>query len=278
MIVYPVICPGTWLQFGNDEFDRGVDLLLLNLETQFIDATLALNLFIDARAKASSLDTYSGSHEEWEANKERERRITEEILPGLLEENGIQDAMFLPYHMHDKIRIRVAFIKSQEDWANGVLPRRLEKRALSLHARSFLYALDTFYKTLKKLSKLVGPYGIDLSKQLADFDQAFPGLIDIRDSAHHTEDRILGVNKAGKSIFESQSPGNPLPEQGGTVVGRGLVLDNLFNTKYGFTSAKGIYKEIDISANSLETLSLLYSDVLNAFTGVFTGYPSIIPG
>lgn len=143
------------------------------------------------------------------------------------------------------------------------IPGRFSIRVPNMHARSFLYAVDMFYASVKVISNLPdAPSGVQTI--LSDFQTAFPKLRDIRNSAHHLEDRIRGLNQNGKPIVLE-------PEAGSDSFKGGLQLDVLSGEKYGSTLADGSYGEVEVSTASMIALQSLYQRLLN---GVRWTYPA----
>jgi hypothetical protein len=178
----------------------------------------------------------------------------------------------LALHLYQEVRIILGKVREQEDASDyseegyqpvyfvGEMPISMVNRSLFMHARSFLYALDTFHELVKKLeAQPSSPSGI--ANILAAFAQHFPGLRDVRNSAHHVEDRVLGLGTRGRPIdikaindYSIDAPAKSL-----------LLTDFLSGNNYGGTAADGTVKTVEVSATSMSTLQGLFQQLLSYF-------------
>lgn len=79
------------------------------------------------------------------------------------------------------------------------MPEHLERRLPFLHARSFVYALDTVGKALAALAEIPAvPDAVRCQRDV--FLDALPSLTPLRNTAQHLEDRSRGFGKGGKPL------------------------------------------------------------------------------
>jgi hypothetical protein len=184
--IISVSLPGSWIQIPkstqrtdieaasgenvtgalDSQWDRDALTLVRTLASTFEESNLALILFEDAHAAWRS---------EW-------TRLRSEI-----------DAP------------RKAFRHRQEDESrieqNAGLPLNMLRMAMHLHARSFLFGLDRFSKLLDTQAATEHA-PVEVKGLPAEFEAAFPDVLELRNSAHHPEDRILwrGRRKRDKTF------------------------------------------------------------------------------
>jgi hypothetical protein len=132
------------------------------------------------------------------------------------------------------------------------------RRAPFLFARSFLFALDMIGKTLRGMGDEAGvPLGVKSAS--AWFSQQLPGLVQIRDSAHHADERAVGEAR--------RKPVQPKPilGQGGIMAPGGAhVMDHLTNSTYGCTSADGEFLQVDVTAATAEIARAAIQQAIDA--------------
>jgi len=73
------------------------------------------------------------------------------------------------------------------------------KQTKSMYAREFVFALDNFIKQLQVMAKDPATPSV-FEKEFESFNTRFPGIVDIRNSLHHQEDRNRGLGKGGRPI------------------------------------------------------------------------------
>ena len=136
-------------------------------------------------------------------------------------------------------------------------PRAFIMRAPFMHAHDFVYSLDGFYSALVVLEKKSNTSD-QFAVALNSLQAAFPTLRDIRNSAHHMEDRIRRKKTGEKPIIVQ-----PIANDSFVTAGQAMVLDNLRGNKYGTTLASGHFAEIEVSADSMQKLQAIYQTLLN---------------
>lgn len=145
------------------------------------------------------------------------------------------------------------------EWAAGKTPISYRRRIAFLHARSFVFALDNIEKSINVICKKAGPPSKikDIKKAWED---AFSNLQDIRDSAHHFEDRARRRGRGEKAI--TVQPVHNEMVNGGAA----LFLGSLLNDRYLMTLEDGTLGEIPITVGSLDQATRLVVDLIAAFS------------
>ncbi|WP_145538297.1 hypothetical protein [Yersinia kristensenii] len=249
MYIAEIVKPGTWLASDDHKWSQEVAGLLGNLENQFYEANLALNLFLESLKQRSAVIT----KEQMQANNARRNEIQKEVESKYPNRRDINI-------MHD-ILLETEIILKREKWSNGQLPQEFITHQPLINARAFLYALDSFEKNLKVLMnhsdvpELITALHCELKRD-------FPDLLGVRDTAHHIEDRSRGL-KASRPPrpLELKPVDNPsFKSKNGS-----LMFDCLRGTKYGNTMANGHYGEVDVSQESMEILRSIFQRLLDSF-------------
>lgn len=249
MYIFEITKPGTWLETDDREWSWEIEGILRNLEGQFYEANLALNMFL----QTISRDRSHSFREQWEADANRKAEIRREIESqyGKPYDHGNWDEI----HFHTEVTFK------REQWQAGRMPREFEHNQAFMHARSFLYALDLFDKFLSVLiSQPRVPENI--SELYEKFGASFPDLRGVRNTAQHMEDRSrgLGAGRNPKPLDLKPIDNQMIKSEGGA-----LVLNCLNGTKYGNTMADGHYGEVDVSPESMESLRFVFQKILDSF-------------
>lgn len=263
MYVLELVQPGVWLEgIDDDDLKRDVESLLRLLTNCVEDAAISLTLFDEARR--STLEPSEDRVASWQADRERERRIEaqlEQSLPSDLDFHGRFAAL-------DEIREFARQEGKRQRWREGRIPDGYLHRMPFLHAKSFVYALDTLQKSLEQLSHIsVAPPGV--RGALADYRAAFPDLIHVRDSSHHAEDRVRGRRR------EKRIKLKPVENSAVSAPGGVLIVDMLNDRRYGGTLGDGSYGEVDVSQESLRVAGCGVQRVLESFS--WSGPPRHLP-
>ncbi|MBO3270740.1 hypothetical protein [Hymenobacter defluvii] len=247
--------PGTSL-IG--ESDTSISRLLQSLETTFLEANVAMNLF------KKHQETYSTGAYTIEQSDKFWQRL-EEVYPSfqrLGQEKGLGG---------DKIDLNVREYVQQEQWDHGIAPRQFISSEIRIYANAFLFAFDSFYKALKILLECSARKN-ELAKPVAALETAFPDIVAIRNSAHHMEDRVRGLHgihtKKSIPLVETLLDDNLISVKGVTVAA-------VIGTKYGNTLTDGRLAMIDVSEASMQKLQSIYQEVINCFEWSGTAY--IVP-
>lgn len=144
--------------------------------------------------------------------------------------------------------------------APGQMPTSYEHRLVFIYAHTVLYALDAIGKVLDKLAEdTTLPSGVAAARD--QYRVALPDLVQVRDSAHHTEDRARSLDRKGKPLT-LQPVNNGLINAPNGV----LALSNLDRNKLGYTASDGHYREIEIGSASVAAAQTAIQQVLDAFS------------
>lgn len=246
MWIFELVRPGTWLELPDQDNKMDIETILLYLQTEFFEANLALNLFSQAIQRLPV-----PSQDEWEAVNRRRSEIRQALEAEL--ENSDQG----------EISFQTDVILKHEQWQNGKVPSLFENRKVFIYAKAFLSALDTFGKFLGVLEGISGVPAEEISSIHVDFNQHFPDLRKVVNSNRHKEDRSrgLGVSKNSKMVLQPIQNDFIHAPAGGV-----LLLDTLNGSRYGNTTADGIYGEVDVSRDSMEKLQSILQRIYNSFS------------
>ncbi|HDU8572129.1 TPA: hypothetical protein RG687_001921 [Vibrio parahaemolyticus] len=261
MYIFEIIKPGTWLVSDDRDWSWEVEGLLRNIESQFYEANLTLNMFLDSFYSERDLP----SSEQWQIDAERRSEIRKEI--------EVQYANSYEHSVWDEIHLETEIRFKREKWQSGKLPREFAHNQSLIYARAFLYALDSFDKFLKVLKNY--PQAPLVIKELHDeLGEKFPDLRGVRNTAQHMEDRTRGLG-AGRNPKPLDL--KPIDNQLVKSEAGALLLNCLNGTKYGSTMADGHYGEVDVSPESMEKLHSIFVRLIEAFEwkGPKVHFPSV---
>jgi hypothetical protein len=256
---------GTWLAGDMAPEDRReAESLFHLLESALTDVAISLALFEHAQEASRA-----------EAALERENRgrpdIAEQIVRARYEvalsaEKDPKTTWSMAMATSEQLRAEVQLAR----WEAGEVPRSYRDRFPFLYAKAFTYALDTIAKTLRTLRNLEGaPRAAGAACDA--FDQAFPQLVHVRNSAHHPEDRVRGKGPKGQPIALQPLVNDVINAPGGGV----LVVDQLINNRYGGTLADGSYGEVEVSLRSATLAQHAVQAALDAWP--WRGWPRTEP-
>ena len=249
VFVFEITTPGTGLDYEDRDWSWKIQGLIRNLESQFFEANLALNLFVQARAiRPAGLDRAS-----WERDSQRRAEIQRMVE----QERGAGSSM----ESWEEVRFEAEVRFKREQWGQGRIPREFEHNQPFLFARAFLYSLDAFDKFLGVLSTEAGvpTEVLDFHAQVA---RAFPDLRGVRNTAQHLEDRARGLGGMNPKPLDLKPVVNQMINAPG---GGALILNSLNGSRYGSTMADGHYGEVDVSPESMQQLQCILQGVLASF-------------
>ena len=251
MFVFEIVTPGTWLDYEDRNWTWRIEGQLRSLESQFFDANVALNLFVDVQLRRQSF----ADRESREQDSQRRSEIRHAVEH---ERGGVRSSEdWNEIHFEVEVRFK------REQWSSGRIPREFEHNLLFIYARAFfLNALDAFDKFLGVLAK-----EDKVPEQIATFHtqitEAFPHLRGVRNTAQHLEDRARGLG-AGRNPQPLKL--KPIENTFINAPGGGaLVLNCLNGSKYGSTMSDGHYGEVDVSPDSMGLLQAILQGVLQSF-------------
>ncbi|MFP3518868.1 hypothetical protein SB766_22075, partial [Pseudomonas sp. SIMBA_077] len=130
------------MDYEDRDWSWKVEGLLRNLQSQFFEANLALNLFSSSQ-QARVLPAMS--RDKWEQDAQRRSEIQQIVE---LEKGGMN-----AHENWEEVRFETDVRFKREQWARGAIPREFEHNTSFLYARAFLYALDGFDKFSGVLAK-----------------------------------------------------------------------------------------------------------------------------
>jgi hypothetical protein len=259
--VFELTQAGRWLDGISDPAaSHELQSLLHLLESCITDAAISLALF-----EATSHVPFP-SHDP--AKWERERAQESEIRARLESELPTDLPMDERWKARSRIDEAARVEAKRARWEAGEMPSSYSHRLPFIHAKTFLYALDSLQKSLAILAKKPdAPAAVGAA--LVEFQHAFPHLRDLRDSAHHVEDRVQG-RRFGKPISLQPIDNSLINAAGGA-----LVIDALINNRFGGTLGDGSYGEVEVSAQSAAVATAIVQAVLDSFS--WSGHPSHSP-
>jgi hypothetical protein len=249
MHVLMVTIPGRWLDAHDRAWAFGVERLFDLLEGQYVDASVALNLFTEDMARADARLASSG-----QTGDEAPDELQDELRR---REEEIGSDRFWREYLTVQREAMAAVL--QRRWARGEWPDDFERRKVFLHAHLFVFALDGFVRTLGVLADTPGAPDV-VAAGAAGLRKALPHLKGVRDSAAHLENRGRGLNKRGQPL-DLKPIDNWLVKASGGVLG----LSILNRSKLGYTTEAGEYGEIDVSPVTLSLVRDTFQQIINAF-------------
>lgn len=239
-VILEITQPGVIL---NHEIDEGknyeINSIVRHLIDSFYEAHTSLHLFEDEYKNSSYMREYLRSKFALniELNDNLEKEIGQEM----------DDPSF-----QKEVRLKRIM------WKNGFQPLTLHENQILLFARMYMFSLDNFHKLLIKLNHPEYNPPSDLGKILDKFNAIFANLTQIRNSAHHLEDRIRRKKTHEKDI-------NLKPIDQDFIIGTALVLNNLNDNKYGFTMADGSFGEVEVSMEKLIEVRSLLQEIIDLY-------------
>jgi hypothetical protein len=246
------------------EIRREAESLFHLLESALSDVAISLALFEQARA--SSRAEVAPERENRERPNVAEQTVRARYEVALSAEKDPDMAWSMAMATNEQLRAEVQLAR----WEAGEVPRSYRHRLPFLYAKAFTYALDTIAKTLRTLGSLENaPQAAGHACDV--FDQAFPRLVHVRNSAHHPEDRVRGRGRNGEPIVLQPIVNDAINAPGGGV----LVIDQLINDRYGGTLADGSYGEVEVSLRSAAIAQQAVQAALDAWT--WTGWSRLEP-
>jgi hypothetical protein len=238
MYAAEIFYPGTWLKIENKDIAFEIKSMLDCLVGLVAEASIALEMYI--QAKDIKIDP--------NADSESDEAIRAEIDEQLKAEIGdVYGAQFFEYYLELNRRIRARKIEL------GIMPQSYLRKIPFIHAHSFLYAVDSFGKFLDEISaNEAAPK--ELSVLSDEFNERLPAVRKIRNSALHLEDRLRRY-----ASYTDKKMGKRMDVRGF------LGLSNLENDDLCYTIDDGTYQRVSIKIETLKVLEDIASRTLAAF-------------
>ena len=211
-----------------------IETLFDILDLALADATLAIIFFQDSR-RAQQEAECGPAESHHDATSERLAALARDLAESTGEELTAAVESMLSVQM-DRV-------------ATEIYVRRVP----FLHARSFVFALDQIAKTFRVLVDMDGlPASANrnnLTAVLEEWNNVFPHLKGLRDTAHHVEDRVRGVGRNGKplELKAVNAPGIQAAERTAIFID---MLDG--DDVYSGTFANGEYGGVPVTLASLD--------------------------
>lgn len=177
MKIFEVFIPGSFLD-DSQGYSKDSATIFQLLRLAFHEANLAVELYSESNdwrrnGKDSSLK---------EQDREGRERIDAQYKD--LGSNGLEAR-------HDR-DFEVERLYKIEQWGRGRIPSEFKTAKTAIYSKAFVSALDSVGKLIGALSKENGaPHSVIA---IADeFYAGIPGLVELRNSIQHIEDRAVGV-------------------------------------------------------------------------------------
>jgi hypothetical protein len=251
MEVFELRYPGTWIE--NVQYEQNVQILLSHLESQLADASIGLALFTEA---LSAMPLRASERMPGPMRRQARSRVIAEAMERQLANNLDPAERF---KATDAIRDAADLQVRREEWAAGRLPDSYERRFPFIYAHAVVYALDAIGKTLKGLTSMGLPTGV--TDAWNAYKSALPRLVDVRDSAHHIEDRARGLDRRGNPLVLHPVNNGMVSAPNGA-----LILSQLSGNMLGYTASDGHFREVEISTASVAAAQSAIQQVLDALT------------
>ncbi|UQQ24098.1 hypothetical protein [Citrobacter freundii] len=246
MEILELVKTGNWIDNDDRQWAWNIERIVSQLEHCFNEAFVSLILFDREKNTEFSLVEME---KQWLEDRERRNQIESSIK---------HDFDLKKSDDREKLIQKVESILNQEKLNNGDLPRYLKHEVQFIYAKSFLYSLDTIAKLINVLS--IQPGVPDEISKIKDFmGENFPDLTNVRDSSHHTEDRVIG--KQRKKTIELQ----PIDTDGIKADGGVLVLSNLSGSSFSCTMFNGHLGRVDVTRQSLDIVRGVIQSVIDSF-------------
>lgn len=244
-----------------ETWTRDAQSQLQNMESHLVDAAVALSLYLETETiRLRSADQGQAERQsEYEERRALEAQLEAELPPDLTHAQR--------WEALEEIRFEAERRQSTASWEAGSIPEAYLRRLPFLHARSFLFAADGLFKSLRQLRRDVPeaeePIVTSLNDIETDLKVALPDVIPIRDSAHHKEERVV-AKAHGKPIDLSA----PIDEPGliRAPAGGVLLIDGLVNGTIRSTVADGRIAALDVTPTTLSSLAHSVQRTVDSFS------------
>ncbi len=234
MHVFEIVSPGYALRYDNPEPANSNRIILEMMKSQFKYAVIALNLLEIENQKS-----------------EEEQALRQELEPKYARVEGENSYEEL---LDAKRKTEIELKRHQ--WSLGKVPLDYREHVKHIYGHAYIYALDSFSKLLDKLCDRSDAPS-DIAVERGRFEVALPSLKEIRDSAHHIEDR-------GRKRGRKEKP----------IDTQILVIDvRTSDNEFSYTAENGSHPSIAVSFENTEMIESVLQHVINAFE--WTGPPRV---
>ncbi|MEM9656290.1 MAG: hypothetical protein AAGA65_29690, partial [Actinomycetota bacterium] len=145
MHVAPIIFPGTWMEPLGETWTHDAQSQLQNMESHLVDAAVALGLYLETRT--TNLRSADQGQAERQSEYEERRAIEAQLEAELRSDlTHVQR-----WEALEGIRFEAERRQLTARWEAGSIPKAYFRRLPFLHARSFLFAADGLFKSLRQL-------------------------------------------------------------------------------------------------------------------------------
>jgi hypothetical protein len=240
--------PGQGVDLDDSQQASQIDNLFMLMNSQLLDAVISLNFFEEAS---------NNLNRTLQLNKNIKRRNIKTPTPESDPKEEDNQDLYVLIKKYSSLGKKMEKGNRKTKWV-------YEIRLPFIYAHVFLYSLDNFGQLLNVI-----PSGQDLPQKIdtirKDFNNKLPLLRQIRNSAHHIEDRIrrYGTPSQSKKCVKM----NLQPVQNNILRGNfsAVIIGNLNGNKLSYTVNDGSYQEIEISIATLNIAVETLQNIINIF-------------
>ncbi|TFB40923.1 hypothetical protein [Pseudomonas sp. F01002] len=247
MKVFEVVTPGGFLDKSKG-YSKDSSALLILLRDAFYEANLAVELYSESNGwRGNGKDNTLRDDD----RKSRERIDAQYKA---LSSNGCEERQEREFNVERLHKI--------EQWELGRVPTEFRAAKTLIYSKAFVSALDSIGKLIKTLSKEDGaPH--DLKAIAEEFYSGIPGLIGLRNSIQHVEDRAIGVF-ASKAKRDEESS---------------RFFSSFVGNTYFATGKECGLDGVNVSLETLEFTLCILNKVMNSYAWVAQKqhWPSLDP-
>ncbi|MGS1029390.1 hypothetical protein [Burkholderia glumae] len=252
-MIFELTIPGRWLVMDDRRAAWEITGLIEHMKGAFFSANISLCDFNNSKTVSRAMNDKS---DRLAMREERNRRSSEMYGKryAQLGQLGGKRAR----ELMDEIDLDIR----REDWARGIEPDSFTRKRSFIYAKSFVYSLDDFSNFLKIFSSMDQvPSTISLIHQ--ELIKKFPDLRDVRNAAHHPEDRMRGIkNEKGKDVLIDIQP---VDNGFFKSLGGSIINENLLGTRFTVLMVDGTQGDIDINQGTLAYFRDVFHLVVNEF-------------
>ncbi len=241
-MIVELVQPGLQIDLTDRKASSDMEWQVMMLVSSLYEANAALIMFNEVRGQ-----TYVPEDiEKWPEEAKRKRELLRQVIDS---QHGLDDV---------SASQEAEVLWRREQWSTGRLPLRLRIAKPFVAAKGFLFAADNIEKQIATLASATGAPA-SVAGIHAQVGLAFPSLRELRNSAHHLEDRARGLDRKGRKLDLK-----PVNAGGIAAPGGALVIGNLNGSTFGCTLKDGSFGQIDVTEGSLAKLGDIVQNVLDA--------------